>query len=514
MNMKRAVGIAFLAAAAGACGGGRAIGDGGGLDAAGGTGLGTDAAGDTGGGDAGPAGPRLIPGGGVGDGTINGALNVYVIDEDTRNVVSSAAVRVGAADALEPCLALTDSTGLARFSSKGQAPDGGAGGAGCKLLTGAVTLTVSASGHSPATWIGVNGTNLTVPLRAISTPVIPRATVTGTIAGWDTMPAPALNHNRLAVIGASSNPDLSDRANNIDQGTRSVDVDINGTIYPFDIAANVCVRNSNPAASVNDCNWVLSTHTGPQAHFAILLDQDTKGTDDQADDTTVVTGWALKTGLAFGAGTTNPGEMLQPIADGDMQSFVASFATGPSGLDYIVGYPVVDLGAEGRITIILPTLDSNTKMTRVPRLTGPLASAHYDMLATAIDDPTKSLPATITWLRNVNPSSTVAVSSWLPPPTGVAMTNGTFSFTPVTGATLHSAELQTADGQRRWAITIFDGSTSFTLPGLSPDPLPLGTVKYAVSALRIPGVDLTNIVFDDLGHVVTDISSDAITYSR
>jgi hypothetical protein len=515
--MKRIAGMAILAAAAGACGGGRAIGNDGGLDAAGGAGagLGVDAGGGTGPGvDGGSLAPRLIPGGGIGDGPINGALNVYVIDEDTRNVLSSAAVRVGGAAELSPCQALTDSTGLARFSASGQSPDGGTGGAGCKLLAGAVTLTVSASGHAPATWIGVNGGNLTIALRAISTPVLPRATVMGTIAGWDAMPAPALNHNRLALIGASSNPDLSDRANNIDQGTRSVDVDVNGTLYPFDIASNVCVRNSNPAASVNDCNWVLTTHTGAQAHFAILLDQDTKGTDDTTDDTTVVTGWGLKTGLTFAAGSTTPGESIQPIADADMQSFVASFATGPAGLDYVVAYPVLDLGAEGRINIILPTLDSVTKMTRVPRLTGPIAGAHYDMLATAIDDPTKSLPATLTWLRSVNPSSTVAVTSWLPPPTGVAMANGTFSFVPASGATLHSAELQTSDGQRRWAITIFDGSTSFTLPGLSPDPLPLGTIQYAVSALRIPGVDLKNVVFDDLRDVLSDISTDAITYSR
>ena len=59
--------------------------------------------------------PRIIPGGGIGDGPIRGALNVFVIDEDTRNVLSSAAVRVGAAEETEPCQALTDSTGLARF---------------------------------------------------------------------------------------------------------------------------------------------------------------------------------------------------------------------------------------------------------------------------------------------------------------------------------------------------------------------------------------------------------------
>ena len=179
-------------------------------------------------------------------------------------------------------MALTDSTGLARFDSSAATAtaDGGAsGGAGCGLLTKAVTLTVSASGHAPSTWIGVDGSNATIALRAISSPALGRATVMGTIAGWDDMPAPAANHNRLAFIGASSNPDLTDRANNLDQGTRRVVVDVAGQPYPIDIGANICIRNSNPLLFVNDCNWVLTTHSGPQAHFAILLDQDTKGTE-------------------------------------------------------------------------------------------------------------------------------------------------------------------------------------------------------------------------------------------
>jgi hypothetical protein len=491
MRRQASIGL-FLAAVAGACGGGpRPLGP--------------------------PPEPHLIPGGGIADGPVRGKLNVYVIDDDTRNVLSSASVRVGAATELEPCTVLTDSTGLARFVSSASmaAADGGApGGAECRLLTKPVTLTVSALGHAPTTWIGVDGSNLTIALRAISSPVLERATVMGTIAGWDAMPAPAANHNRLAFVGASSNPDLTDRSNTMDQGTRDVVVDVLGQPYPFPIASNACVRISNAAASVNDCNWVLTTHTGPQAHFAVLFDVDTKGTEDESDDTTSVIGWAIKTGLSFGDGTVTGGESLQMIADADMQSFSASFASGPSGLDYAVGYPVLDLGIDGRITIFTPTLDRTNPMTRVPRLTGPLADAHYDFLASSIDDPTKSLPATTTWLRDVNASATVAVSSWLPPPTAVAMANGTFSFTPVTGATVHGAELQTMDGQRRWSITIFDGSTSFTLPGLSPDPLPLGTIRYAVSALRVPGIDLKNVVFDDLADVLTDISTDAITYSR
>ena len=64
-----------------------------------------------------------------------------------------------------------------------------------------------------------------------------------------------------------------------------------------------------------------------------------------------------------------------------MQTFAATFASGPSGLDYMVAYPVLDLGTEGRITIIRRRWTRPRQMTRVPKLTGPLAGAHYDMIA-------------------------------------------------------------------------------------------------------------------------------------
>ena len=206
--------------------------------------------------------------------------------------------------------------------------------------------------------------------------------------------------------------------------------------------------------------------------------------------------------------------MLDIIRDADMQSLTASFASAPSGLDYVGALPTLELGAEGRIAIILPALDSTSLMTRVPKPTGILADAHYDLIATARDAVDEPQPVTLRWLRNVDIATTVAVSGWLPPPTGLTVSSGTYSFTPAAGATLHGAELQTATGERRWSITIFDGSTSFTLPGLSPDPLPLGSIGYAVSALRIPDVDLADVAFDELSDRVTDIATDQITYSR
>jgi hypothetical protein len=450
-----------------------------------------------------PAGPRVIEGGGIGDGKITNTLFVHVMDEDSRQPVSSASVRVGSASATAPCELLTDSTGLATFDATN-----------CPMLKGPVTLTASASGYAPATWIGANGTNLTVPVRPRARGAVPSATVTGTIAGWDGLPAPAANHQTLAIIGYSQSRELGDAANEMTQGERSVNAMIGAATTPLPIPANVCVRRQEALISVNDCNWQLKTRVGAQALYAVILDQDTKGTTVETDDTMTVIGWAIRTNQTFTANQQATGASLELIADANMQAFTAAFASPPSGMDYVGAFPMIDLGDAGRIPVILPALDLTHLMTRVPKATGQLANAKYDLLATARDAADQAEPATLAWLRGVNISSTVEVKAWMLPPTALATTGGTFSFTPAAGATVHSAELNDAAGARAWSISIFDGSTSFTLPGLSPDPLPLGAIQFKVSALKIPGVDLGNVAFDDVAERITDLASDEATFTR
>ena len=370
-------------------------------------------------------------------------------------------------------------------------------------------MTVSAAGYAPVTWIGVNGTNLTIAIRSKARPAIDTATVTGTIAGWDDLPAPAANHQTLALIGASQAPDLGDRANDLPQGMR--DVAVAGGLVTTSIPANICARN----ALANDCNWRLTTRTGPQAHFAIIVDQDTKGTDAEADDTITVLRWAVKTGLTFSANDTAAGETLTMIAEADMVPFNAAFASPPSGLDAIVAYPVLELGDEGRIAIVLPALDGTHTMTRVPKTVGPLAGASLGLIAQARDATDKAEPGTLRWLRGVNAASaTTTVDSWLLPPSSIAAASGTFSFAAVAGATLHGAEIRSMAGERLWSVSIFDGSTSFTLPGLSPAPIPAGMTRLQTSALQIPGISLTNVRLDDARDKITALSSDEITFTN
>jgi hypothetical protein len=448
------------------------------------------------GGVSGPAAPRLIEGGGVGDGKISSVLNVYVIDEDSGGVMSSASVRVGESSSPTPCTVVTDSTGLAKFDTTA-----------CPSLKGPATITASITGYAPATWIGVNAANVTIPLRAMVAATLPTATVSGTIAGWASLPVPPANHQTLALIGFSQTNNLGDRANDVTQGMRNVMV--NGMNYP--IPSNLCVIN----AAVSDCNWRLTTRIGQQTHYALIVDQyDNMTPDVKTDDTYTVTGYAMKTGLDFSANDTAMGETLTMIADADMQTFTASFASLPSGMNFMGGFPALELGAEGRIPLTTPALDMTHTSTRVPKLTGALAGKAYSLIAVAQDATDVKVPSSLAWLHGVNIDSTVALSSWLPPPSRISVTNGTYAFTGVAGATLHSGEIQNMLGNRVWGITILDGSTSFTLPGLSPDPIPVGTVNFQAQALQIPGTDLGNFKIDDVKDKIAAISSDVFTFTH
>ena len=299
-----------------------------------------------------PPEPKMIPGGGVADGKVSGNLFVYVIDEETRGVISSANVRVGDSSDPAPCQLLTDSTGLAKFQSDN-----------CPGLKGPVTVTIYTSGYAPVTWIGVNGTNLTIPIRNPNPPAVATATVSGTIAGWASLPVPPTHHQTLALIAASQSDTLGDRANDLTQGTRNVAVA--GQTFP--LPSNLCVLNSG----VSDCNWTLTTRTGAQAHVALIVDQfDNNTPDNDADDTFTFTGVAVKRGLTFTKDQTANGETLEMIADADMQTLTASFASLPIGMDYMGAFPALELGAEGRVAFVLPALDMTHTTSRVPKLTG------------------------------------------------------------------------------------------------------------------------------------------------
>ena len=147
----------------------------------------------------------------------------------------------------------------------------------------------------------------------------------------------------------------------------------------------------------------------------------------------------------------------------------------------------------------------------------PSADARWrssDQKFTSRPSASKARNARIVWPALVNVASTVALSSWLPPPSNILASGGTYSFSAVSGATLHGGEIQDMTGKRVWSITVFDGSTSFTLPGLSPDPLPQGMLTFGASALQIPGISLGNVALDDARDKITGMSNDFVTFTH
>ncbi len=287
-------------------------------------------------GELGPApAAHFIAGGGVSSGNDSGVLSVYVTDEDLGAPVQGASVEVAPSQAAtsldaKTCHALTDSTGLATFD-----------GASCPSITGRVTLTASVAGYAPSTWVGVRGANLTIPIRAASRPEPPTATVSGTIDLWEALPLASANHQLLGIVVASRPARLGD-APDIRQGTRTIDV-LGGSTTVV-VPANVCVRT----AVVDDCHWQLQTRAGTQAHFAVIVDQDTNGTADPLDDINTVVAWAVKTSIAPQAGTVSTGEVLKLMGDDQMTDLSAVFPPLPPDMANLTAFPIFDLGPAGR----------------------------------------------------------------------------------------------------------------------------------------------------------------------
>jgi hypothetical protein len=134
--------------------------------------------------------PRVIPGGGIGDGAIDGVVNLYVIDDATREPISGAEVRVG------DLAGETDATGL--FVADG--------------AVGPQDIVVKAAGHRKELWLGANGANVTVNLDVDNADAPPSATLTGSITNFASIP---VTHARIALVTYSQTDDLGDPANEI-----------------------------------------------------------------------------------------------------------------------------------------------------------------------------------------------------------------------------------------------------------------------------------------------------------
>lgn len=399
--------------------------------------------------------PRVIPGGGIGDGAIDGVVNLYVIDDVTRSPVANATVRVGTLDGT------TDATGLFVAND----------------VHGPQLIVAKASGYRSEVWIGANGANITVDLLKANTATPASATVTGQIAGFAALPVTA-GHAKVAVVGYSQLDDLGDAANNLKT--------------PND--GNICFT----ADTTSPCNFTVTTRTGKLALIASIFDRDGAGT-------MTLIGWAARQGVTTTAGGTVTGQDLTLVSAGSQANVTVNFGTPPSALSTVAGIVGIDIGDEG--VVQLPSIVTPAAASFLaPKLGAFSNAAGFRFTGVANNGATPTAQSVV--LRRDQTGPALDAGTWLDPPGSATASRTTASWSNVTGATVQGLEYKQG-ATSVVNITVLDGSTSVTLPEIIT--LPSGSLTVDVSAIGAPGLDITNFALDTDRDKLAQAASSTVT---
>jgi hypothetical protein len=405
--------------------------------------------------------PRLIAGGGIGDGEIDGRLNVHVID-GADAPIANATVRVGDTEAT------TDERGLVTFED----------------LEGPQTISVKAEGFRSAVWVAANGANVTIPVEPLAPPAPDQATLSGTIPGWDTITV-GQNHVKAAIVFYSQTDDLGDDANSI--ATPNL--------------GNIC-GVVGPA-----CTWTLAARTGALTVVAMIVDRDTKGTPVETDDTTTVIGWASRT-VTVEKNVNQSGLELTMIEAGNLQRVAIDLGAPPAALtetNAIVGIEIAD-DEVIQLPIFLTTDDASVLAPK-PSVFAPDATYRLTAIAQTAsgEDGAQSIV-----LRRGLRDAQLAAGTWLVPPTGLDVTRTRASFSRVEGAKLHTVSWEDAADRTLLDITLFDGSiTAIDIPSLVSLPVS-GTLTARVTGIAAD-LDLGDFSLEEDADLLHGLAAEPIT---
>lgn len=412
--------------------------------------------------------PTLLPGGGVADPGIDGEVNVYVIVEATGAPLAGATVVVGAARGE------TDATGL--FVATG--------------VTGPQTITVIADGYTPATWVGVDGANVTIPVNPPTEPPVgevPQGTAAGTIDGFIGRDIPQGKIANIAFVGFSGSRVDDDPGNDLQQPEPPM-----GQPPP-----NFCLDAGGMGAS---CDWDLVTRTGPQTIYAYLGSAD-------ASFNVELTGFAYASGLDVSDGEDLTGVALEIVPEADLETPAVSLPTAPAGTDGLQAFAQLDVGVDG----FVPFPVTGDVQPPVPK-TSAIAGSSYQVVAIAETDAAGDADQSIAIVRGLTTLTDAAVPTLLPLPTGVQTDGATYSLQPVPDASLHLLAVTDGAGTSLWGAVVFDGSTEVALP--ADVVLQAGSKEYFVQALELPGFDPQQFRIDDFDEGVTRLSATSASFGN
>lgn len=389
--------------------------------------------------------PRVIPGGGIGDGEIDGELNVAVVDQDDEPI-AGATVRVGDAEKT------TNDAGFATFSD----------------VSGPQTVAVLATDFRPVAWVGVGGANVTIPMTALELAAIPQATLSGSIPGWDTVQPLAQGHAKAAFVIYSQTETLGDDANNLKTP-----------------------NNGNVCGVIGDvCNWQLTTRAGESVTVvAAIVDIDPQGPGGD-DDIITIMGWASHAAIAVEDGVNQQGLELTQIEAGNLENVDVDFGSPPAGLPETGALVGIELSADEVVQLPL-FLAGQSNAVPVPR-PSVFGASTYRLTAVA-QTSSGDLGAQSILIERGLAGPTLVAGDWLIPPTGVVADRDGAAWEPVAGAKIHQVQYRNDAGENVLEITVFDSTTDVTIPSLLE--LPAGALTARVSGIGAD-LDVTDFSLD------------------
>ena len=409
--------------------------------------------------------PRIIEGGGISDGPIDGVANIYVINDATREPIAGAKVLIGTLEGE------TDATGL--FIAED--------------VKGPQTVAVKAATFRSEMWVGANGANMTFNMEVGTKPVAPRATLMGSI-DTSSIVVPQ-GHLRFGIVFYSQTDDLGDTSNEI--------------TTPND--KNICsgggMNNPQP------CAFTIDVRAGRVALLAAIYDRDLKGTPTNFDDDTMtLIRWAYRGGISVTAGVAQNGQDLTLVDVGNMGNITVDFGSPPSGLQTVGGLIGVNLGTDGVFQIgLFRTPTDATLLT--PKIAAFPGATGYRLTAIANNGVDPATTQSIV-IRRVLTGPTLAAGTWLTPPVSPTITRTGAKWTPITGATVHSVEYKQGTASIL-NVTAFDSSTEMTIPELIA--LPAGTLTGTVSGIGADGLDVMDFALDEDEDKLNAVSAQVVT---
>lgn len=366
--------------------------------------------------------PRVIPGGGIGDGDIGGKVYIHVIDAADDTPLANATVAIAGHENVT-----TDAKGFVEI----------------KDVDGPQTIAVKLQGYRNTVWAYANGTNVTIPLDKTGTS-IPQATLSGSITGWDPTGLPA-GHFKGAAVFYSQNDTLGDEANNLQTPAMG----------------NICGGQS--------CNWTVVSRAGTVTLMAAIVDFDSKNTPSTADDTITIIGWAMKAAVVVENGVSQSGLALTLVEAGNMENLTIDYGTPPAALTQKTALVGIEVSADEIIQMPVFTPDQTTLLAPKPTVFDPNAKLRLTAIA---QTPMGERAAQSIVLRRGLTGTSLAAGEWLTPPVGVTATRETASWELVAGAKLHSVQYRDATGTSILEITSFDPkATTVSVPLLVALPV-------------------------------------------